>query len=361
MLRHLSVFLTCAISAFASPIYSVTTLQGPPGWTSISLNEINDAGQVAGEGTNGANNQAFIASPSGPIAVSLPAGWTFENGYGINNAGQIVGVGGSSLVGDKAFVATTSSITLIPIAGPWAVVFAYAINDSGQVTGEAGNFSTFLPYMGTTAGITAIPLPPGSTFGSGTAINNSGEVAGDGYSGTGVATNYQPFIGTPAGISLIPTISGWTMVSAEAINDSGLVAGEGTTSAGHSQAFVGTAAGVTAIPLPVGATDAFVIPGSLSDAGALVGNSTAGGWIWTASGGTQFLNTFVPSGWNIVDGLSIADSGLILALGSFDGGPQGYVELSPSPEPSAGLLAAVSILLLFCVKCRTGIKVVKQA
>src|ERR1700733_6207453 len=99
MLRYFSIVLISAVSAFASPIYSVTTLQGPPGWTGITMNGINNAGQVTGEAANGANNQAFVTSPAGPVAISSPAGWTFEDGYGINNAGQVVGVGGSTLVG----------------------------------------------------------------------------------------------------------------------------------------------------------------------------------------------------------------------------------------------------------------------
>jgi MYXO-CTERM domain-containing protein len=83
----------------------------------------------------------------------------------------------------------------------------------------------------------------------------------------------------------------------------------------------------------------------------VVGYSNAGGWIWSASSGTQLLNNLVPSGWVISGAIGISQNGLILAQGSFNGGASQYVELVPvvptTPAPSTGFLALGGLLLVF--------------
>jgi len=97
----------------------------------------------------------------------------------------------------------------------------------------------------------------------------------------------------------------------------------------NTQAFIGTASGSTVIPLPQGGTTASAVRASLDDDGDVVGTSDVGGWIYT-SGETELLNNLVPIGWNIIAALSISpNNGLILAVGSFNGGTVEYVELTP--------------------------------
>jgi len=80
-------------------------------------------------------------------------------------------------------------------------------------------------------------------------INDSGQVVGYGYNGTAP----QAFIGTAAGITPIPLPAGWTSSLAFGINDSGQVVGY-VENATTSQAFIGTAAGLTPIAVPAGWT-----------------------------------------------------------------------------------------------------------
>jgi hypothetical protein len=112
MLRHLCGFVMVTMSALGGSVYSVGVLQMPTGWTEVTM-----------QGMNGANLQAFIASPSGVAAVPLPNGWTSEYSYGINSAGQIVGQGGSLSIHSQAYIATASSITVIPISTGWSGSF----------------------------------------------------------------------------------------------------------------------------------------------------------------------------------------------------------------------------------------------
>ena len=104
------------------------------------------------------------------------------------------------------------------------------------------------------------------------------------------------------------------------INDSGQVTGMiyGT---GSQQAYVGTPAAVTVIPLPPGATVANTNSGAINNQGSVVGFSDAGGWIWDLIRGTILLNSLVPTGWNLTGAVSISNNGLILAQASENGGP----------------------------------------
>ena len=63
-----------------------------------------------------------------------------------------------------------------------------------------------------------------------------------------------------------------------------------------------------------------------------MGDSDAGGWIWSATTGTVLLNTLSPPGWNVSNALSISDNGIILAQASYQGGPSQNVELVPLPS-----------------------------
>ena len=119
--------------------------------------------------------------------------------------------------------------------------------------------------------------------------------------------------------------NGWTTAYGYAVNNAGLVDGNNTLVGATGiafQAFIGTAAGSIAIPLPPGATIAYIQAGSINDSGFVVGTSDAGGWIWSASNGTVLLNPFMPTGWVVSGAISISNNGLILALASIGGANQ---------------------------------------
>ena len=347
MLRRVALFCFIPIAAFAGPItYSVAVLSAPSGLSvDVYMTGINNSGQVAGQGFTSTHQQAFISSPSGNTLVPLPAGWTDAGADGINSSGQVVGTGDFGVV-NQPFIGTTAGSMAIPF--PSGVVpnvfgaYGYGVNDSGQVVGSVGG-SPGAAFIGNTSGTSAVPLPSGWTGGVGQGINEAGQVTG--WGDNGFIT--QAFIGSTSGGSAIPLPSGFLFTGGFALNDSGEVVGDGSTrSGGPEQAFIGTTSGSTAIPLPSGATDAFAGSQSINDSGMVVGNSDTGGWIWDATDGTILLNTLVPTGWNITDGISISNNGLILAEGTFDGGPSEYVELSAAPEPATWLFTASGLGLL---------------
>jgi hypothetical protein len=198
--------------------------------------------------------------------------------------------------------------------------------------------NVFQAFIGSASGITLLPLPSGGWLASEAhSINDSGQVTG--WASEGPSS--QAFVGTVSESTVIPLINGWTTSGGTAINSSGLVAGQGTNGSGVQQVFAGTISGSTAIPFLSGATSAYLYPyaRSLNDSGVVVGYSDVGGWIRDPSHGTRLLNDLVPAGWRITYGISISNTGFILAMGA-NGPNSGYLLLSPTTAaPPEGTMA----------------------
>jgi hypothetical protein len=336
MLRNVVLILGVAVSAFGAT-YTVTPIPSPSGLTVNSMVGINNSGQVTGSGNAGATTHAFIASPSGSVAMPLISGWISMIGTAINASGQVAGYGNNGST-TLPFIGTTAGSTAIPLPSGWTSAEGNAINASGQV---AGSGTTEQAFIGTLSGSTVIPLPTGWVGAVGYAVNASGQVTGYGVNGT----VSQAYIGTTAGSTAIPLLSGWTSMQGTAINDSGQIAGFGNNGSGN-QAFVATTSGATPIPLPAGATSASASAQSINNGGTVVGGSTAGGWIWDSINGIRLLNASAPSGWNVSSALSISNSGLILAQASQNGGALQYVELTPGGTVSSTPAPSTAALLL---------------
>lgn len=343
----------CSTGAFADPIYSVAPVL-TPGFTGIQIYQINDSGQVVGFGNNpSGHNETFLANTTtDPSAIPLPPTWLNLQGWGLNDSGVVAASGPNASVTILAATGTTSASTGLPLpSGGWSAALGLGISDTGYVTGYASKTGLTLPFLyNPNTGISqtiALPSTGGWTQERGVGVNDSGQVTGWVYNGI----DYQPFIGTPgAGTTVIPLPTGWISAQGASVNDSGQVAGDGDTASGGYMAFIGTASGSMAIPLPTGATSAETstdTTGILNNAGDVVGFSNAGGWIWDAADGTLLLNPLlVTSGWNITDAISISNNGLILALGTYEGGSSQWVELTPqtgTPEPATLLLSGAGL------------------
>ncbi|HEY3823254.1 MAG TPA: hypothetical protein VGL82_01795 [Bryobacteraceae bacterium] len=350
-------FATLTSRVLADPVYTVAAIPIPAGLTNTNIDGINDLGQVVGYGNNNSIIQSFISTTQGSMVVTPPSGWDAIVASGINDSGAVVGTGVNSSGVNQGFTGTTSGITPFPTPNGYTgdALEIYGINDNGQLVGVVLGSQVFI---GTAAGLTTTLQTEFTLFSdiNALSINDSGQIAAWGLNGD----VFTAFVSTASGDAQISPLNGWCNISALGINDSGQVVGNGFTFTPSpignlctaTQAYIGTAAGIAAIPLPVGATVNTVGDGSVNNSGTVVGYSDAGGWIWNAANGTQLLNLFVPAGWNITDAISISNNGLILAEGSYNGGATEYVELATSPEPFTGLLLGSGLLLLSCVRAR---------
>jgi hypothetical protein len=287
----------------------------PSGWTIAEAGAINSLGQVAGSVIAGTAEQSFIGTPAGSVVIPLPPSGPCPNCY------------------------IASSVA--------------AVNDAGQVAETVFAFyGNYVAFIGTPAGNVFVPLPTGWTgaYSFCQAVNNSGQVAGYLTGSTGPI-----FFGTTAGTTLVPSPSGsWSWQSSGlanvALNDPGQIVANGSL-LGHNQVFIGTPSAATAIPLPSAATYATIGPGSLNNSGAVVGQSDAGGWIWDATNGTRLLNSLVQPGWSVSKGISISNSGLILAQASYQGGASQYVELVSAGLPGTPAPSTLILVLIGAIFC----------
>ena len=272
----------------------------------------------------------YLGTAAGGATIPLPAGWVGGAlGLGLNDNGQVVGWGYNQSTQPQGFIATSAGAVPVPPSG----AILEDINDSGQVVG-GGRF-------GTAAGTTVV-----SGLGTGDKINSVGQIIGNVCG----STTCQPAFGTAAGVALIPLPTGWISATTEGLNNSGQLAGwlfNGT----FQEAFIGTASRLTLIPLPPGASESQGL--SINDFGVVAGTSDVGDWIWDPINGIQLLSNMVPAGDFIANGPAIInDEGQILdqvQSAHFDG----YVLLTPIPEPSfVGLSGAC--LFLFAYLLRTS-------
>lgn len=342
-------------SLFAGTIYNVTPIPLPSGWSSVNSGsregDINDSGQVTGYGWNGIAYQAFIGDGSGSRAIPVPTGWGDTWTFGINASGQVVG-GGWNGTANRPFIGTVDGITPIPLSPEWGDSGASDINDSGQVVGTGWythpNGAVYpRAFIGGTGGITILPVPDNCWRMDAAGLNDSGQITG--WAGCGCR---QAFIGNASGATRIP-IGGWTATFGNRINNAGQIAGEGWTSEDNhiSQAWIGGAGGVIAIPLLPGWTTSSGY--DINDAGEVVGTGDGGGWIWDAANGSRALTDVVPSGWVISNAYGINSKGQIVAYATSGVlGYEGTVRLDPTPEPASWTALAIGLAALASVRRR---------
>lgn len=313
--------------------------------------------------------------------------------YDINDVGQIVGyckVGDSGGSRPKDFYqgSVWSSPTSTPallgyVNGALAVPFsaAYSLNAAGQVVGQSNDTSSSkVVYAWETAsGIANLGSPEGATDSVARAINDNGRVVGWSAgikSQNNYNTEFDSFVGTSAFVgvlnsgALIDTVDlgglrqDFWDTKAYAINGNGQIAGVSasvlvTDEEGFSyflnHAFIGSVAdGVPSLTdlgvLGKGEHESSVAYG-INSIGQVVGmdsydGGTAGFLASVVDGEATMtdLQSLLPegSGWTIVAGWDINDSGQIVAAATLDSNPGNYhvVVLNAVPEPSTLLLAA---------------------
>jgi hypothetical protein len=148
---------TSASTATENFLYSggtYSTLEPPPGWTSVgSLTGINDGGAISGWGHHGSTLTSFVYS-NGAYTTVNPAGWTEVKASDINNSGVVVGTGLDSGGVKRGFIATPTAVglaatplnqylpgggTVIPVGGSVSggTVLVKAIVTDAEAMGQA--------------------------------------------------------------------------------------------------------------------------------------------------------------------------------------------------------------------------------
>jgi probable HAF family extracellular repeat protein len=115
-------------------------------WTDSIGRDINEAGQVAGQGTKATltpQAQAFIWDGGDALNLGVPAEGTLSRARGINDSGDVVGewrIGLGREARFKAFLYEEGQMkdlnALIPANSGWDLTSAQAINENGQVVGS---------------------------------------------------------------------------------------------------------------------------------------------------------------------------------------------------------------------------------
>jgi probable HAF family extracellular repeat protein len=160
---------------------------GTLGGANSGANDINDAGQVAGDsGTTAGAEHAFITGGDRAGMMDLGTlGGTDSNAIGINEAGQVVGYSETAGGVSHAFITGPDGMGMRDLGTlGGANSGANGINDAGQVVGYSGTAGDATIHAFITgpngAGMmdlnSLVDLPPGLVLEQATGINNAGQV-----------------------------------------------------------------------------------------------------------------------------------------------------------------------------------------
>ena len=335
-----------------APIYNVTIIAAPTGYSINSAIGLNGLGQVAGSATNQlGQSTAFFGTPAS--IVFLPP-LNYSNGVtAVNNAGQVLGI--SYHIGFPAsFVWTPQNgygALAVPNGFNGYVPSFGAENSQGDIVG-----AVFRPSDGDSVPVlwtNGVPTTLISGIGIIVGINDSSQILGLSNDGT---TSY---IGTASSGFAPITIPGIPFTASGIVNN-GSVYGYCNPGTLASNACVITNSVATLIPRLPSFPGALSVrnQGQMNNLGQVVGSENNGspnfstGVFWSQSTGTVDLSTQVPTGWRIVGASAINDSGQIAATGAF-GGLTYQVLLDPIQTPEAQSCVLVGLPLFGLVAYRS--------
>lgn len=322
----------CACAIADAPLYHLSLLS-VPGSTSVSVQDINDAGQIVGR----YQDQDFVGHPfvwdaDGLHELARPPGAEVDGiAYAINNAGQIAGSSNDFVVAAQGLLwdaANPDSYTVIN-SDPDVGVSPADISDAGIVVGSFGVPSRAFVWTPETGlvdyGLQDPDLPDQQTRWA--AINNAGKIVGRWNQHVSNFHATVGEVGTPAVESMSAMTEAFAS-GAYALNNLGISVGLGLAQASGNLVPVvfDTDGNFTEIP---GATLAQTSGGALAinDSGVIVGVAgigTANGpvpgmqaWVYR-DGVTRDLFTVVDDSAGLTrfaNALAINASGVIVGTG----------------------------------------------
>jgi probable HAF family extracellular repeat protein len=351
--------LLCAAAVDATPpVYHMTDL-GTLGGDYSYARGISSSGQVVGEASLSTGfSHAFVYS--GGVMTDLGTlGGSTSSAYDINASGQIVGWSYiNTTTFQHGFLYTAGHMNDIGSA----VTVATSINDSGQIAGyTSGVVNKAVRYsngtatmLGTLGGLNSRAL----------SINASGQIVGDSglhnISGTPYDAPTHAFRYSGGPLSDLGVLQNGPDSYATAINDAGQIAGYGPLSGGPDHAFLYSGGVMTDLGV-LGLYYSQAI--AISSAGQVVGQVGTGradphAFLYTDVTMYDLNNLLDGTGpnWNLNEADAINDSGWIAATARVGGESLHAVLLTPVPEPSGFLLAAVGATSLW-MRNRLGRKI----
>lgn len=326
--------------------YEVTALGA--GWTDSISRDVNESGQVAGQGRNPTGQaRAFLWEGGVTQDLSVPAGGNLSRARGINDSGDVVGEWRILINGQqrfKAFLYEDGRMrdlnALIPAGTGWDLTGAQAINEAGQIVGSGtigGETHAFVYENGAVNDLGAIL---GQPYSAAWGVNDSGDVA----LGAGSAASQSGAFVYRAGLAeYLGNPGPFPASEAVGLNDSGQVIGWSFNpgqSVPQGRAFLyddGGEGGARIEPLEPLAGDVYTRARDVDERGRVVGwsrNDVAGApqseqfsaTLWEG-GQVKDLNDLIPadSGWLLVDAYAINGSGQIVGSGYKDGSLQAFL------------------------------------
>ena len=320
--------------------YEVTALD--PRWTGSIGRDINEPGQVAGQGQNPTGqSRAFLWEGGVTRYLGVPAGGNLSRARSINDSGDVVGewrilAGGQQRF--KAFLYEDGRMRdlngLIPAGTGWELTGAQAINESGQVVGAGTINNQTHAYLYEGGAPTDLGGILEETYSVAWGINDHGDVVGGAGSAESQSKAYVYRNGT---MQKLGNPGAFSASEAVGINNGGQVIGWSFNPGQNppqGRAFLyddrrdGEAKIEALQPL---SGDVYSRARDIDEAGRVVGwsrNDTArapqaeqfSATLW-ANGGVKDLNDLIPpdSGWKLVDAYAINGSGQIVGSGYKDG------------------------------------------
>jgi hypothetical protein len=314
-------------AASAQPYYSLTFLNPLPGHSSLSMNAINNRGEVVGVsyGSPISNQTPYLYRPGfGMQALPRPSGHQFSVPTDINDHGMIVGYAQPTWLAEQSMVAWTLAdgefVNVFP-----GVSYGNNINNHGTIVGRAclSGVNLTCYFMAEPGGAMQV-IGPANFYSSSTwrfvDINDAGQVC---YTAPapGLAQFREPDgTLTPLTAPTPPFVRTFTW----AINNAGQVAARWEYNIGSqyfSRAFIWSAGrGAMEIGVPAN----HVRPKGMNNLGHVVGESgpnqgdVSDVWLWTPGRGNVSLDDLIdPAHQIVVDGVSgINDAGQIIARGT---------------------------------------------